>query len=86
MTRNHAARASAAQDGLAAPRGLSRIDAAAYIGIGTTLFDQLVVSGEMPKPFRIRGRVLWDRRRLDAAIDDLQDAGSARDSVWDNPR
>lgn len=55
------------------PRGLARLAAAAYVGIGGTLFDQLVVDGRMPKPFRIGGRVLWDRRRLDAAIDDLQD-------------
>jgi len=25
-----------------APRGLSRIEAAAYVGVGPTLFDQLV--------------------------------------------
>ena len=43
------------------------------------MFDQMVAKGTMPKPFRIEGRVLWDRRRLDAAIDDLQDAGPSSD-------
>jgi hypothetical protein len=68
------------------PRGLSRIDAAAYFGIGTTLFDQLVESGKIPRPFRLEGRVIWDRYRLDAAIDELQDAesGGPSGNVWDD--
>lgn len=47
------------------PRGLSRVDAAFYIGIGTTFFDQLVEDGRMPKPFRIGSRVLWDCKEID---------------------
>ena len=72
-------RRPAAEDRLIEPRGLPRLAAAAYVGIGGTLFDQLVVDGRMPKPFRIGSRVLWDRRRLDAAIDELQDAARTSD-------
>jgi hypothetical protein len=68
----------------AEPRGLLRIDAAAYVGIGTTLFDQLVLAGKMPRPFRLEGRVLFDRRRLDAAIDDMQDELTPAADVWDD--
>ena len=64
------------------PRGLSRLSAATYVGIGGTLFDQMVVDGRMPKPFRIGGRVLWDRRRLDAAIDELQDEPTPDEQRW----
>jgi hypothetical protein len=53
----------------AEPRGLSRIDAAA---------------GKMPRPFRLEGRVLFDRRRLDAAIDDMQDDLTPASDVWDD--
>jgi hypothetical protein len=69
----------------AEPRGLSRSDAAAYVGIGTTLFDQQVAARKLPLPFRLEGRVLWDRLRLDAAIDELQDAVSGpSDNLWDD--
>ena len=64
-------------------RGLSRQEAARYIGISVTLFDELVAKREMPKPFNIRSRKLWDIRALDAAIDALVDQG-ADDSKWDN--
>jgi predicted DNA-binding transcriptional regulator AlpA len=56
-----------------APRGLNRAQAADYVGVGTSLFDELVADGRMPKPFRINTRVLWDRQKLDAAIDALSD-------------
>jgi predicted DNA-binding transcriptional regulator AlpA len=42
------------------PRGLSRVDAAAYIGISATTFDQLVKDGRMPPPKRINSRTIWD--------------------------
>jgi len=57
------------------PRGLSRDDAARYVGISATKFDELVASRRMPKPKRIDGRVLWDRIALDAAFSDLPDDG-----------
>lgn len=52
-------------------RGLSRVEAAVYIGVGTTKFDELVDSGRMPRPKRIDGRIVWDRVALDIAFDGL---------------
>jgi excisionase family DNA binding protein len=55
------------------PRGMSRDEAARYIGVGATKFDEMVADGRMPKPKRVDGRVIWDRLRLDAAFTDLPD-------------
>lgn len=52
-------------------RGLSRDDAARYVGIGTTKFDEMVTDGRMPKPRRIDGRKVWDVRELDLSFDAL---------------
>ena len=51
-----------------APRGLSRVQSAAYIGVSPSLFDQMVDDGRMPQPIRINARVLWDRLQLDEAF------------------
>ena len=56
-----------------APRGMSREEAARYIGIGVTKFDEMVGDRRMPKPKRIDGRVVWDRLKLEAAFSDLPD-------------
>jgi predicted DNA-binding transcriptional regulator AlpA len=56
-----------------APRGLSREEAARYVGVGITKFDELVKDGRMPRPKRIDGRVVWDRLKLEAAFSDLPD-------------
>jgi predicted DNA-binding transcriptional regulator AlpA len=56
-----------------APRGLSRGQAAGYIGVGVTKFDEMVDDGRMPRPKRIDGRLVWDRVKLDAAFDELDD-------------
>ena len=55
------------------PRGLSRDEAARYVGIGVTLFDQMVADGRMPGPKVINSRKVWDRQRLDVAFEDLPD-------------
>jgi predicted DNA-binding transcriptional regulator AlpA len=55
------------------PRGLSRVQAAAYVGVGATLFNEMVRDGRMPRPFKIGARVIWDRQKLDAAFDALSD-------------
>jgi predicted DNA-binding transcriptional regulator AlpA len=64
-----------------APRGLSRVHAAAYIGISPSLFDEMVADGRMPKPKRINSRTVWDRRRLDDAFESLP--GDADLNPWD---
>ncbi|MCW5697308.1 MAG: XRE family transcriptional regulator [Bauldia sp.] len=67
---------------LAPRRGLRRQDAAAYVGISATKFDELVADGRMPKPFRIDACVLWDIRKLDLAIDALSDTPDEEDT-WE---
>ena len=58
------------------PRGLSRLEAARYVGIGTTLFDAMVADGRMPKPRIINSRTVWDRLQLDDAFNELPHRGS----------
>ena len=53
------------------PRGLSREEAARYIGVGPTLFDEMVADHRMPAPKCINKRVIWDRASLDIAFTDL---------------
>jgi predicted DNA-binding transcriptional regulator AlpA len=56
-----------------APRGLSRSEAAAYIGVSPSLFDAMVKDGRMPRPKRINSRTVWDRHQLDLAFEALDD-------------
>ncbi len=49
-------------------RGLSRREAAGYIGVGTSKFDAMVSDGRMPKPKRIDGRKVWDIWSIDRAF------------------
>jgi len=65
-----------------APRGLSRVQAAEYIGVGVTKFDEMVDDGRMPGPKRIDGRLVWDRIKLDEAFDALDDDGGPKNE-WD---
>lgn len=55
------------------PRGMSRDEAARYVGVGATKFDEMVADGRMPRPKRVDGRVIWDRLRVEAAFTDLPD-------------
>jgi hypothetical protein len=65
------------------PRGLSREQAAAYIGVSPSLFDVLIKDGRMPGPQRINSRVIWDRLKLDAAFEALADTdASDTENEW----
>lgn len=64
------------------PRGLSREEAAAYVGISPSLFDRLVKEGVLPKPVHLGGRIVWDRTRLDLAFGALSDLSTAADDPW----
>jgi predicted DNA-binding transcriptional regulator AlpA len=68
-----------------APRGLSRAQAAEYIGVGVTKFDETVEDRRMPKPKRIDGRTVWDRILLDEAFEALDDEATseAPKNAWD---
>lgn len=66
-------------------RGLSREEAANYIGISPTKFTALVADGRMPKPIPIDSRLIWDMRALDRALDALASANDDDESnSWDD--
>ena len=64
------------------PRGLSRSEAAAYVGVSPSLFDAMVKDGRMPQPKRINCRTIWDRARLDEAFEALP--GDDSNNPWDD--
>jgi len=64
-------------------RGLNRIQAARYIGISPTKFDELVKDGRMPRPRRIDYRRVWDVQELDMAFEELPYDGAAPKNPWD---
>lgn len=55
------------------PRGMRRPEAAFYVGVSTTKFDDWIARGMMPQPKEEGGVVVWDRRALDEAFDALPD-------------
>lgn len=65
-------------------RGLSREEAAGYVGVGSSTFDKMVTAKSMPKPINIGARRVWDVRALDAAFDAL--SNSEDDNPWDSWR
>jgi hypothetical protein len=65
-------------------RGLSRTEAAVYVGISPAKFDQLVANGRMPGARRIDGRKVWDVRELDLCFDDLPRDNASAGNSWDD--
>ena len=57
------------------PRGLSREEAARYVGVSVTKFDEMVIDRRMPKPRKVDQRNVWDRHQLDAAFSELPWSG-----------
>ena len=53
------------------PRGLKRAQAAAYVGVSPSLFDEMVADGRMPSPRMVNSRMVWDRHELDFSFDAL---------------
>ena len=51
--------------------GLSRNEAAAYIGVSATLFDEMVKDGRMPQGKVINSRRVWSRKEVEAAFEEL---------------
>ena len=67
------------------PRLVCREAAAAYISVAPGTFDKMVEDGRMPRAKRLsEGRVAWDVRALDAAIDLLPNDGMSAeaDDFW----
>jgi predicted DNA-binding transcriptional regulator AlpA len=77
--------ASAARPAIAplAPRLVGEETAAAYLGIGRSNFQGRWKRGDLPKPHRIGGRLLWDVRLLDRYVDALSGIGAQAGS-WDD--
>ena len=63
------------------PRGLSRAQAATYVGVGATLFDEMVADRRMPSPRRVNSKTIWDRLALDEAFAGLPSDDDA--NPWD---
>ena len=64
-------------------RGMRKTEAAEYIGVGDTKFDEWVNDGRMPPPKRIDGCVIWDIRQLDAAFNRLPGGSDDQKNAWD---
>lgn len=67
-----------------APRGLSRVVAAEYIGVSPSLFDQMVADGRMPGPKEINARRVWDRLQVDECFSALPGGANAEANPWDS--
>lgn len=63
------------------PIGLSREASAAYIGVGTTLFDEMVADGRMPPPRLLGGRTVWDTEEVYLAFKALPHRGGAAEVI-----
>lgn len=64
-------------------RGLSREEAAVYVGVSARKFDEMVADGRMPRPKVIDARRVWDSHRLDLAFDALPTDGEEVANPWD---
>lgn len=67
------------------PRGLRRDEAAAYVRISATKFDEMVGDGRMPTARRIDSAKVWDRLELDLYFDRLpKDNPVQAKTSWDD--
>lgn len=63
-------------------RGLSRLEAAAYIGISPSKFDELRKANRIPPPKVLDGRLIFTTERLDEFLDALPDEGQTDNDDW----
>jgi hypothetical protein len=63
-------------------RGLSRVEAAAYIGVSPSKFDQLRHLGRLTAPKVLDGRLIFTVERLDEFLDSLPDENQSSDEEW----
>jgi excisionase family DNA binding protein len=68
------------------PRGLSREEAARYVGVSASTFDTMVAERTMPRPKRWGGRVIWDRIALDLAFAGLPETPTEVQRVLEQSR
>lgn len=62
-----------------APRGLTRAQAAAYVGLAPRTFSRYVSQGKLPGAHPVTGR--WDRVALDRAIGPAGTEDSIREKI-----
>lgn len=65
----------AIQSRLPIRRGLGAEESAIYLGVGVSLFRQMVSDGRMPRPRMINARRIWDVDELDASFKSLPREG-----------
>ena len=63
-------------------RGFNRSEAANYIGVGTTKFDDLVNQRRMPQKRVIDKRTVWDVYELDEYFDQLPQRSVVDVNPW----
>ena len=63
-------------------RGLSREEAATYLGISPSKFDELRKDGRIGHAKIVDGRKVWDVRVLDEAFDSFPTEGSEAVDDW----
>jgi predicted DNA-binding transcriptional regulator AlpA len=67
------------------PVGLSMEEAAAYLGISSSLFDRAVQIGAMPAPYELFGRIIWDAEEVHAALRRLPKRGGKEQDYGSKP-
>jgi predicted DNA-binding transcriptional regulator AlpA len=63
--------------------GMNRTEAAAYINVSHSKFDEMVKDGRMPRPKRIDTRCVWDIRQLSSAFEKLPGGADDDRNEWD---
>ncbi|MEP2843263.1 MAG: hypothetical protein ABJY39_00025 [Alphaproteobacteria bacterium] len=59
------------------------MEAADYIGVGASKFDEMVKDGRMPGAKKIDGRRVWDVRALDTFFDALPGGEESAHNPWE---
>ena len=52
-------------------RGVGHDEAAIFVGVSVSTFDNMVDDGRLPKPVELDGELVWDLVQLDRAMDRL---------------
>jgi hypothetical protein len=63
-------------------RGLSRTEAAVYLGISASKFDELRKAHRIAPPKVLDGRLIFTVERLDEFLDSLPDEDGASNDEW----
>ena len=66
------------------PRGLPLDEAAHYWGLSPNSFIEAVKDGKAPKPLEFGRRRIWDKKALDAALDQLSGMAANHQGGWEN--